>query len=89
MLGTGIAAAAAPVAAAPVTPIGKVVHEPERIINHAPLLEKEILTEHPVEVKREHHIQPVIHETVHQIQPIIKTQATTETPVIVQVPAFS
>src|SRR3712207_4480579 len=53
-----------------------------QIIEHQPLVEKEVLVEHPVEVRREHHIQPVIHEREHQIQPIIKTQVTTEQRVV-------
>jgi hypothetical protein len=84
-----------PVAAAPVAPVvpmqnlslgEKVVHEPERIIEHKPILEKEVLNEPVLEVKREHHIQPIIHETEHRVQPIIKTEATTEQPIIEQVP---
>jgi hypothetical protein len=83
-----------PVAATPVAPpvagmeglslADRVVHEPEQIIRHEPILEKEVLREPTVQVQREHHIQPVIHETEHRIQPIIKTEATTERPVIVQ-----
>jgi hypothetical protein len=62
----------------------RVVHEPEQIIRHEPILEKEILQEPALEVKREHHIQPIIHEREHRIQPIVKTEATTEQPIIVQ-----
>lgn len=85
-------AAAAPVA--PVAPVAgmqnlslgdRVVHEAEKVIKHAPIVEKEILNESTLEVKREHHIQPIIHETERRIQPIIKTEATTERPVIMQV----
>ncbi|ELR12123.1 uncharacterized protein ACA1_139850 [Acanthamoeba castellanii str. Neff] len=77
-------------AAVPVVPMqglslaDRVVHEPEQVIRHAPLIEKEIVNERTLEVKREHHIQPIVHETEHRIQPIIKTEATTEQPVIVQ-----
>jgi len=63
----------------------KVVHEAERVINHAPIVEKQIVNERPVEVRREHHVQPIVHETEHRIQPIIKTQATTEQPIIEKV----
>jgi hypothetical protein len=63
-----------------------VVHEPERVIEHAPILEKEIINERPVQVQHEHHIQPVVHEVEHRIQPIIKTEAITATTVIEKVP---
>jgi hypothetical protein len=86
---------AVPVAAAvPVVPVApmqnlsladKVVHEAERVIRHEPIREKEVLNESTLQVQREHHIQPIIHETEHRIQPIIKTQATTEQPIIEQV----
>jgi hypothetical protein len=56
---------------------------PEGIL-HKAKLEREVVLEHPVEVRREHHVQPIIHEREHRIQPIIKTQATTERPVIEQ-----
>jgi hypothetical protein len=56
---------------------------PEGIL-HKAKLEKQVLVEHPVEVRREHHVQPIIHEREHRIQPIIKTEATAERPVIEQ-----
>jgi hypothetical protein len=62
-----------------------VVHEPERVIEHAPILEKEIINERPVQVQHEHHIQPVVHEVEHRVQPIIKTEATTATTIIEKV----
>jgi len=55
-----------------------------QVIEHAPIVEKEIVEEHPVERKREHHIQPIVHDIVHQIQPIIKTHITTSTQVVVK-----
>jgi len=62
----------------------KVMHQPQQVIEHQPIIEKEILKENPLRVQHEHHIQPIIHEVEHRVQPIIKTQATTESPVIVQ-----
>lgn len=61
-----------------------------RIVEHQPVVERQVFMEHPVEIRREHHIQPIIHETEHQIQPIIKTQVTTENRVVetVRVPRF-
>ena len=50
------------------------VHEQEKVIQHQPILEKQIINEHPVPVKHEHHIQPQVHQVEHQIQPIIKTR---------------
>lgn len=64
---------------------GRVVHEPEQVIRHAPLVEKEILNEATLEVRREHHIQPIIHETERQVQPIIMTEVSTERPVMIKV----
>jgi hypothetical protein len=54
---------------------------PEGVLHRAKL-EKEVIMEHPVQIKHEHHVQPVIHERVHHIQPIIKTEVTTEQRVI-------
>ncbi len=56
---------------------------PEGII-HAPKVETVVVDERPVEVRREHHVQPIIHEREHRIQPIIRTEATTERPIIEQ-----
>jgi hypothetical protein len=46
------------------------------------MLELEVLVEHPVEVRHERHIQPIIHEREHHIQPVIKTEVTAEQTVI-------
>jgi hypothetical protein len=54
---------------------------PEGVVHRAKL-EKEVIVEHPVQIKHEHHVQPVIHERVHHIQPVIKTEVTTEQRVI-------
>jgi len=62
----------------------KVRHQPQQVIEHQPIIEKEIFKENAIQVQHEHHIQPIIHEVEHRVQPIIKTQATTESPVIVQ-----
>jgi hypothetical protein len=54
---------------------------PEGVIHRAKL-EKEVIVEHPVQIKHERHIQPIIHEREHHIQPIIKTEVTTQQTVI-------
>jgi hypothetical protein len=61
---------------------GPVMHGPTNVIEHQPIIERQVIREHPVEVRHEHHVQPVIHETERQIQPIIQTQVTTETKVM-------
>jgi hypothetical protein len=55
-----------------------IVHGATNVIQHQPIVEREVVVERPVEVRREHHIQPVIHEREHQIQPVIRTEVTTE-----------
>jgi hypothetical protein len=44
---------------------------PKGII-HAPKVETMVVDERPVEVRREHHVQPIIHEREHRIQPTIE-----------------
>jgi hypothetical protein len=56
---------------------------PEGVMHRAKL-EKEIIIEHPVKIKHERHMQPIIHEREHHIQPIIKTEVTADRPVIEQ-----
>jgi hypothetical protein len=72
-------------AAAPMAPVGltgPVMHGATNVIEHQPIIEREVIVEHPVEVRREHHIQPIIHERERQIQPIIQTEVTAERKVI-------
>lgn len=47
-------------------------------IIHQARFAKDVVVEHPVIVKHEHHVQPIIHEREHQIQPIIKTEVTSQ-----------
>jgi hypothetical protein len=60
------------------TGLGTVMHGATNVVQHQPIVEREVIIERPVEVRREHHIQPVIHERQHQIQPIVRTEVTTE-----------
>jgi hypothetical protein len=58
--------------------VAPIVHGATNVIQHQPIIERSVVVERPVEVRREHHIQPVIHEREHQIQPVIRTEITTE-----------
>jgi hypothetical protein len=64
--------------AMPVGGVAPVMHGATNVVEHQPIVESEIVMEHPVEIRREHHIQPIIHRTERQIQPIIRTEVTTE-----------
>lgn len=50
---------------------------PEGII-HRPKIEKSVVVEHPVEVRHERHVQPIVRERIHHVKPIVKAEATTE-----------
>ncbi len=56
------------------------------IVEDRPIVKKHVVTEHPEIIHKEHHIQPIIHETERHIEPIHKTEVTTEHPVLHKVP---
>jgi hypothetical protein len=57
------------------------VSEPVVVHQDAPVVKKEIIVQHPEVVHREHHVQPIIHETERRVEPVYRTVVTTEHPV--------
>ena len=58
------------------------VIEPAVVVHQdAPVVKKDIVVQHPEVVRREHHVQPIIHETERVVEPVYRTVVTTEHPV--------
>jgi hypothetical protein len=56
--------------------------EPTVVVHQdAPVVKKDIVVQHPEVVRREHHVQPIIHETERVVEPVYRTVVTTEHPV--------
>jgi hypothetical protein len=55
---------------------------PANVVEHVPVVQKEVIPERPVQVVHEHHVQPIVHERVHQVQPVIQKEVTIEEKVV-------
>src|SRR4051812_3778749 len=57
------------------------VPSPTVVHYEPPVVEKDVVVQHPEVVHHEHYVQPVIHETERHVQPVVRTHITTEHPV--------
>jgi hypothetical protein len=57
------------------------VPSPTVVHYEPPVVERDVVVQHPEVVHHEHHVQPVIHETERHVQPVVRTRITTEHPV--------
>jgi hypothetical protein len=58
------------------------VERDERVVHEAPIVKKDVVTEHPEIIHKEHHVQPIIHEKEVHVKPIHRVEVSTERPVI-------
>ena len=58
------------------------VDRDERVVHEAPIVKKDVVTEHPEIIHKEHHVQHIIHEKEVHVKPIHRVEDSTERPVI-------